>query len=119
MTRTEQLELIHQKCIATNPEIGTENCLCCGKKECDYSTTGCSWYRGRPIRLADILLAIAHCEKNWNEENWGLIAAEIYENHAEAEFESNEHGHAFWKLRADDLIQQSDECITFLADLLK
>ena len=53
---------------------------------------------GRPIRLADVLLAL--------KEQRGYLGVTILEK---------EH----WNLRADSLEEQSDECIAFLADLLR
>lgn len=91
MTREEQLQLIRQKCVEANPEI----------KNRVHSAFGAI------IRLADVLLAIEQTE-HWRKGTFlrerKTTIHDVYER---------------WNLRKDDLTQQSDECLQFLADLLK
>lgn len=80
------------------------------------------WYQyrnGKPedtsVRLADVLLVI---------QNTGAVVA-FYGNDrlwiCEPDLAANINGrkNGAWKLRTDDLTAQSDECIAFLAELLK
>lgn len=73
---------------------------------------------GRPIRLADVLLAITQSEKNWNNEEYGCVGLEIQEDRNEAELETNEKGWAKWNLLKDNLEDQSEPTIDFLWSLL-
>lgn len=63
---------------------------------------------GRPIRLADVLLALRAA----GTLNFKVIVKKdsIWEDHGIKEL---------WNLRADDLEQQSEETISFLYELLK
>jgi hypothetical protein len=66
-----------------------------------------------PIRLADVLLAIA------SSDNEKYTAISEF-GHFLSLTDRMEVGdvNVCWNLRHDDLTQQSDECITFLADRL-
>lgn len=82
----------------------------CGVKD---SWDFCQRYHkivGRPIRLADVLLAISgrtgYNGKCWMLEQDGLYVFERLKRIA-------------WNLRNDDLTQQSEETISFLYELLK
>ena len=109
----DKLTLIREKCIAANPEIKGVFCEGCGipwkdaKSTCPrYVSDPCypSPERERPIRLADVLLAIETAAKKRVDENEGEMA------HVSVHL---------WNLRADDLQQQSEETINFLHELLK
>lgn len=120
--REKQIEAIRQKCIEANPEIETQRCGNCGYemdggycRELDSEGEGQPHCPGpselRPIRLADVLLAIKNksilVDITGNFWEWRSM------NEAPRSFA------ATWNLRKDDLTEQSDECITFLAELLK
>jgi hypothetical protein len=140
------LSLIRQKCIEANPEIGKErklvleliggvegDCVSLGDPvlETGFRIAGPKPWGGgsvkrqwtvfehdiveamrepgserlyparRPIRLADVLLA-------------------MFEGDAEERADELIHGSVkVWNLRKDDLNEQSEETITFLAELLK
>lgn len=70
---------------------------------------------GRPIRLADILIAI---EKVKLGDVYYSIrtGGEIIKGNIETSYEEEV---SFWNLRTDNLDQQSPECIEFLENLLK
>lgn len=123
MNRQEQLDLIRQKCIEINPSILCVDCEGVGYQvEGDHNgepvQVQCPCHE-RPIRLADILLAI---------ESSFLAASKNVEEVVIAETGSfgvvrNETQQVawhpiYWKLRKDNLTEQSDECIKFLAELL-
>jgi hypothetical protein len=71
---------------------------------------------GRPIRLADVLLTIGQVNIAININGMGAFC-KYHIWHGEIELWSLNNGLP-WNLRADDLNEQSDECIAFLADLL-
>jgi len=107
MTRDEQLQTIRTACIEANPEIN-EPCTCPkggrwdGERICDKCG---GWeYVPRPIRLADVLLAI-ESYPDYDEAVHGLLFSGPVDRR--------------WNLHADDLTQQSDDCIAFLADLFQ
>jgi hypothetical protein len=90
----QNLDLIRQKCIEA---IEGNDLLFDGK----YPTAEKLLVKHyRPIHLADVLLAI--------EANYGSATLSTQVLAMER-----------WNLRTDDLNQQSDEEITFLADLLR
>ncbi|UPJ35837.1 hypothetical protein IVB45_02155 [Bradyrhizobium sp. 4] len=62
---------------------------------------------GRPIRLADCLVAI---DQRCRGDNFATVASNGWFHYGGTR--------AFWNLRTDDLSQQSPECISFLHDLL-
>jgi hypothetical protein len=75
---------------------------------------------GRPIRLADVLLAIAETKA------WGRVKPKSAQS--EEQYQSVLKGRSdisgkliqgFWDLRRDDLQKQSDETINFIYELLK
>lgn len=88
MTREQQLELIRQKCIEANPER--------------------DWFTPipQPIRLADVLLAIPKYLAIGNTGQF-MDASDVLPDEP-----------IYWNLRKDNLTEQGDECITFLAELL-
>lgn len=98
MNKDEQIALIRAKCIEANPEIEE---LVGG--DGDPFGNGGPIIQDRPIRLTDVLLAIRQNERYDDIQVAKLVGIV---------------GLPLWNLRADDLTLQSDECITFLADLL-
>lgn len=74
---------------------------------------------GRDIRLADVLLAISHSEKNWHQEDFGCVSADLAEKSTSVELSTNEKGYAFWNLRQDNLNDQDDPTIKLIYDILK
>lgn len=129
MTIQQQLELIRQKCIEVNPEILKLTFGCQIKERGSiyidkYIDTGAdketgqdiyhTWYYpdghfaewevvGRPIRLADVLLAHQAIKYETAMTKYYQIASVVEK----------------WNLHKDDLTEQSDECVKFIADLLK
>lgn len=74
---------------------------------------------GRPIRLADVLLAIAKCKKNWNSEEWGVCDIQLSDFVPDfVGMDSNEKGGCAWNLLQDNLTLQSEPTLEFLAKLL-
>ena len=68
--------------------------------------------RPRPIRLADVLVAIL--EKTREEgESWYYV-----DKYGAFGRMSKMHTYVSWNLRTDDLEQQSDETISFIASLV-
>lgn len=110
--RDQKLAAILAKCVEANPEIVTPAsmyCTCGVVLQREYEENrgqGNDWCpkctgkmiqrpkRSRPIRLADVLLAV---------EELTLDRLELL---------------AFWNLRDDDLTHQPDDCIDFLFSLL-
>lgn len=68
---------------------------------------------GRPIRLADVLLAM----------NTNIIRIDATLTQGDSGYclyvSVKENGHMFWNLLKDDLEEQSDETISFLCGILK
>lgn len=89
MNRTEQIDLIRGKCIEALSADGT-------RSEQSLYARGFD----RPIRLSDVLLAIQE-SGNGKAISYFLVA------------DGN------WNLRKDSLDEQTNETISFLADLLK
>jgi hypothetical protein len=102
MNRQKQLELIRAKCIEAKPTNDFLcGCACCEVEGQDFE---------RPIRLADVLLAI----------NSAIVVmdnptSEDAENYSYRIMDTVMK----WNWRKDDLTAQSDQCITFLANLLE
>ena len=138
MTRQHNIEIIRQACIKANPEImelkpgcfvrdflkgagivmgveknaGESDCYDIFCTESDHEVI---WQQprghldvlGRPLKLADVLLAM--------EPIGGTTYAADRLINFYVDLDSND---VRWNLRADDLTQQSDECLTFLVGLL-
>lgn len=95
-TKEENIEIVRAACVAANPTILKNDCRLC---EGEYDGE-------RPIRLADVLLAI--------RDNTGMNRPHVHING-----EGLEIGHSrFWNCRKDDLTEQSEETLHFLATLL-
>lgn len=73
----------------------------------------------RPIRLADVLLAIGHLDVIKYKEGFKTHPHNVCVT--TLGYALNENGmHLFeWNLRQDDLTEQSDYCVSFLYELLK
>lgn len=115
MTRTENIEKVRAACIAANPEIEKGcQCFACREHSC------CSDLR--PIRLADVLLAIGLSD---DLTGGGIRGHGISSDGRFTKLfgDAGESGcnwlEIAWNLRADRLDEQSDECVAFLGDLLK
>jgi hypothetical protein len=120
MNQKQQLDLIRQKCIEANPEIEGKLHAQWGCPKHDPSAfkkqlhCTCVKVNARPIRLADVLLAMH------------TISVYVGDDGQFYQFDgfTDDGGHALqsktiaWNLRKDRLNEQSDECIRFLADLL-
>ena len=109
----EKLELIRQKCIEANPEI-LETLSLSENAEIIHTRT-----ISRPIRLADVLLAMNKLE---HDGSYIISAAGIFA-HFKAEGARIDKAlrilECSWNLRKDDLNEQPKETINFLAGLLR
>lgn len=114
MERNEQLETIRAACIKANPD-----------KLFEYDTYPTDrsrpvWHE-EPVRLADVLLTIGGADIMVN--TGGQWIKYIGESERGLSFiveaASQMAVSTAWNLRQDDLALQSDECITFLTELLK
>jgi hypothetical protein len=103
MERNDQLSLIRQKCIEALCAHGT-------RSEQSLYTRGFD----RPIRLADVLLAITKASPNNHNRVWLKSDGRFVLN----ENGNSLHNPADWNLRKDDLTEQSEECINFIYELL-
>ena len=108
MTRQEQLDLVRAACIEANPSDPT--------LRDQNSGQGLQIKRahGRPVRLADVLLAI---ERSDHDELYSVgEGGWFYQDTLQGDGYANMD--VLWNLRKDDLTEQSDECVSFLAQLL-
>jgi hypothetical protein len=94
--RQDDIKNIRAACTKANPDIEEEFGCSCGS--CDYET------RVRPIRLADVLLAVENGRSAEMTEEKIRILRYIA---------------SIWNLRTDDLEQQSDETVEFISSLLE
>jgi len=135
----EKLQFIREKCIAANPEIVELKfgCLLNNIHRPSYPITMFLWkvgeqvmtfhpqfdqelvkdmhsleIFGRPIRLADVLLAIG-CNSYTVPKDRFRDGNSLYSG------DWNANGQIMWNLRADDLEKQSQETVDFLYELLK
>lgn len=100
--RDDQIKLIRQKCIEAN-STKEWNWHCPARKTCSVDFE-------EPVRLADVLLAIPQLwvqPKIERKDDYRYINNGVFSTGIK------------WNLRKDDLTEQSDETIAFLADLLK
>jgi hypothetical protein len=135
MEMTDKIKLIREKCIAANPklklrgahgairgspcpdcgeELGNDNgVIFCGT--CPIGLSDKSTHISRPIRLADVLLAIP--------QNESCKAQAVSMNGDFFDFDDDMKTYTIvgspWNLRADDLEKQSEETINFLYELLQ
>lgn len=105
--REEQLAAIKEKVIAANPE------------QLEFVSLGGLKVLAREIRLADVLLAaetsIKGCQLAIETDGRFIDIADKTYDTPNKEFQNTG---VKWNLRADDLDQQSDECVAFLHSLL-
>ena len=108
MTREQNIALIREKCVAANSDI---------ERLVGYGRHGDKLIDDRPVRLADVLLAINYYEEvvknknSWFDEPSNIIGGELILYITEA-------GRMIWNLRKDNLTEQSDETLEFLYNLL-
>lgn len=107
-TKKENIEIIRKACVAANPQVGNYDVCPCGMSDCQNFRDG---RIDAPIRLADVLLAVPHLKPK-DHRNIVRGQAESVGNVGFMTVICE------WNLRKDDLTEQSDECLTFLADLL-
>jgi hypothetical protein len=101
MTRQEQIDLIRAACIEANPSDTTL------REQNSWQGLQIKRSHGRPIRLADVLLAMDRYART-----------EVCVGKDGSFCVGDGPKMAWWKLRKDDLTEQSDECVAFLAQLL-
>lgn len=106
-TRADHLSAIQQKCIEALEGFEIEDNA--------VGRTILKCYR--PIRLADVLLAIAMSYENWHREELGC-AVEINQNDPHLHMSTNETGYCNWNLRTDDITLQDDPTVAFIHSLL-
>jgi hypothetical protein len=104
MTHTNKLDLIRQRCIEANPGI----------RQCKKYALGSVEAWDRPIRLADVLLAMP---KDALDYSMGGVEDKQYVFQADRN-PDDDLRIAYWNLREDDLSKQSEQTLTFLAELL-
>jgi hypothetical protein len=119
MTREQNIALIREKCIGANPETASRN-LSAETVDAHISGGICSVEKeSRVIRLADVLLAMddnADIAGDYSVETDGTLM----KRHPPKGMTDEYWGYTKfrWNLRKDDLTEQSDECLSFLAQLL-
>lgn len=101
------IDLIRQKCVEANPEIEI-------------------WEEGdnvpdvRPIRLADVLLAIGKIDRlNVDVPQVVFVSARGYFSMLTVQHTIDVNYGKQWNLQKDSLEEQDEETLAFLADLLK
>lgn len=100
-TREQQIAAIRAACIKANPEIVAQTYR--GSENTGYEIE----ITDRPIRLADVLLALPDDSFGWG----GISRKYLF-------FNSDASRSAEWNLRTDDLTAQTDECIAFIHSLI-
>lgn len=110
--REEYLKVIRDACLKANPEIEVRNSSMMLKG----TFTGLINHRDTKIRVADVLLALESI-KSREHTYWIDCGGQFASRKFSEEHES--WLHVFWNLRADNLNEQSDECVAFIAELLK
>lgn len=112
MTHQEKIEAIRKACAKANPEIIVEGC------ESGISPCACWWHKNyppdgnkfRPIRLADVLLAI---DDKSSRERYTVDCLGGFKKVGTKWIICN------WNLRKDSLEEQSEETVAFIYDLLR
>lgn len=100
--RETHLATIREACIKANPEVAELKAFECPDGEHEDT------YLYRPIRLADVLEAARVARGGmWARYN-GVMTLDQWVADLLP----------MWDLQKDDLTEQSDECLSFLADLL-
>lgn len=104
-SREEKLKVIRVAAISANPEIGKQETNLRISRGRIQNIEG---WQSRQIKIADILLVLQE------KSGWYFTGVAkgmmIFESGAR---------YYYYNLRADDLTQQSEECISFLYELLK
>lgn len=100
--RKQNLQLVREACFKSNPEIREQEINTRTREGKLQNIVG---WEPRPIRLADVLDAMCFGEF----DNMPALRAEQEKAHQVV---------IMWNLHKDDLTEQSDETISFLADLL-
>lgn len=105
------LEIIRAVCIDANPEIVSV-------VENEFDGVDVS---ERPIRFADVLLAIGKKERGhiFARADGEIAVFFKWVDFGEEKRHEVEPTYIEWNLRKDDLTQQSPETLQFLSDLLK
>jgi hypothetical protein len=96
MNRHEQLDLIRAACIDANPSDTTL------RDKNSWQGLQIKREYGRPIRLADALEAARRVGHTSTEDWLGVVTGVVTR----------------YDLRKDDITEQSDECVAYLAQLL-
>lgn len=125
------LEKIRSKCIEVNPQIGREKwrCLTCNAQtffgeenlhniDCGNPKPSREIFAGRPIRLADVLLAMGGelSDKGVLVNTGGDMCFMGIENGFGVR--NTNYPIVKWNLRKDSLEDQSPEVITFISSIL-
>ena len=118
MTRDQQLAAIRAACIRANPEIIERSYYLCATCQMKFSSLGMhnrackggatKHDKLRPIRLADVLLALGN--KQYEVSLGGRLAV-FFKPLTDKEIFA-------WRIHKDDLAQQIEECVAYLAQLL-
>lgn len=103
----EMIEAIRAACIKANPADDWD----------DYDPT-CEYKYPRPIRLADVLLAITDGYFFAVSEDGHILRMVEGSGTNELGLFRYEGTGKYWNPRTDDLTAQSDECLKFLVNLL-
>ena len=115
MTRQQQIQAIREKCIEANPEIDI-----CEWSGLPYQHCACKDIsrHNRPIRLADILLAINQLQGDGSYviSDAGIFA--FFKAEGARIDKALKVLECSYNLRADSLESQSDETVDFLHSLL-
>ena len=114
MTREQNIELIRSKCIESSPAIANEQIMYRIKR---VDTESFSSWEERPIRLADVLLAIDNNSTFPDGFPQYAVATDGFIGKL-VDMKSLPPKGAWWKLKKDDLTEQSDECLEFLTSLI-
>lgn len=101
-------EIVREACIKANrTELRVEGpCLRFGG---NHVCVHCNAYIGRPIRLADVLLAL----------NAATSRTPLFSINDDGTLSDDMTSKDFWNLRGDDLTRQTPETLKFLAELLR
>lgn len=135
MTLEEKIQAIREKCIAANPDEWKSTAICraCGSEIYASKGTGaivfpwqcrkCGNYqeaKDRPIRLADLLLAIAGSGliADASVQYRGLINIFPHPEAISKGFVFPEPTYFRWNALQDDLSKQSPETVEFIHSLL-
>ncbi|MDR6305920.1 hypothetical protein GGQ85_003646 [Nitrobacter vulgaris] len=114
MTRQEQIDLIRAACIEANPSDATL------RDQTSWQGLQTKREHGRPVRLADVLLAMEAGSTYGDSLNLNFDGSMEYcrVNLPAGPEPEQEIFKGSWNLRKDDLSEQSDECVAYLAQLL-